>query len=248
MKTLKCGIMPGKLTTIQIEEGTTARKAFELADIDADNLELRLDGDKINLGSDVSNGSLLVGMKAIKGNCECEGRVCACYPPLTTPTLTIPTSKTYIAKDMTIQDVKNILEVELPLEIEDDLVDFQGDIVILGNGIDMDYVTVDKAMFLSIYELAEEKDIVEDIPVSDPMTQQMNMPYIPQMVGEFVQPTVQPMVTPIEGQMVSLEMVMDNIDEMLYDIEEEENRYRTWMQIAQARKETLLVLADSLTK
>lgn len=66
--TLKVGVMPGKLTEIAILEGTNAKDAFALAEIDTSGYELRLDGVVIDEDTDVSRGSLLVAMKKIKGN------------------------------------------------------------------------------------------------------------------------------------------------------------------------------------
>ena len=68
MKTLKVGIMPGKLTEIVIQEGTTAFEAFDIAELDVTGYELRLDGEKIDGDCTVNEGSLLIGMKRIKGN------------------------------------------------------------------------------------------------------------------------------------------------------------------------------------
>ena len=68
MKTLKVGIMPGKLTEIVIQEETTAFEAFDIAEIDVTGYELRLDGEKIDGDCVVNGGSLLIGMKRIKGN------------------------------------------------------------------------------------------------------------------------------------------------------------------------------------
>ena len=66
--TLKVGIMPGKLTEIVIQEETTAFEAFDIAEIDVTGYELRLDGEKIDGDCVVNGGSLLIGMKRIKGN------------------------------------------------------------------------------------------------------------------------------------------------------------------------------------
>ena len=68
MKTLKVGVMPGKLTEIVIGEETTAFQAFDLAEIDVTGYEIRLDGEKIDGDCVVNGGSLLIGMKRIKGN------------------------------------------------------------------------------------------------------------------------------------------------------------------------------------
>ena len=68
MKTLKVGIMPGKLTEIAIQPETTAFEAFDIAEIDVTGYELRLDGEKIDGDCVVNGGNLLLGAKKIKGN------------------------------------------------------------------------------------------------------------------------------------------------------------------------------------
>lgn len=68
MKTLKVGIMPGKLTEIVIREETTAFEAFDIAELDVTGYELRLDGEKIDGETIVNDGNLLLGAKKIKGN------------------------------------------------------------------------------------------------------------------------------------------------------------------------------------
>lgn len=68
MKTLKVGQMPGRLVEVAIQEGMTAKEIFNLAEVEISNHEIRLDGEKISLDTRIENGSLLVGMRQIKGN------------------------------------------------------------------------------------------------------------------------------------------------------------------------------------
>ena len=68
MKTIKVGIMPGKLTEIVLQGEMTAREIFNLAEIEISNHEIRLDGEQISLDDTVREGNLLVAMKMIKGN------------------------------------------------------------------------------------------------------------------------------------------------------------------------------------
>ena len=68
MKTLKVGVMPGKLTEIVLGYETTAFEAFDIAEIDVTGYELRLDGEKIDGDCVVNEGSLLIAMRRIKGN------------------------------------------------------------------------------------------------------------------------------------------------------------------------------------
>ena len=65
---LRVGTMPGRLGTIIVEKGTSARKCFELADITVENREVRLDGNVIDLDAEINEGRLLICMSKIKGN------------------------------------------------------------------------------------------------------------------------------------------------------------------------------------
>ena len=67
-KTLKVGVMPGKLTEITLLPNTTAFEAFDIAEIDITGYEIRLDGEKIDGDCVVNKGSLLLATKKIKGN------------------------------------------------------------------------------------------------------------------------------------------------------------------------------------
>lgn len=68
MMKIKVGMMPGRLVEVVVEEGTTAREIFKVAEVELSNHEIRLDGEKIDLDTTINNGSLLVAMKMIKGN------------------------------------------------------------------------------------------------------------------------------------------------------------------------------------
>lgn len=68
MLKIKAGLMPGKLVEVIAENGATAKEIFDLAQIEITNHEIRLDGNKIDLNTRIENGSLLVGMRQIKGN------------------------------------------------------------------------------------------------------------------------------------------------------------------------------------
>ena len=65
---IKVGVMPGRLVEVVVEEGTSARGIFEIAGVEVNNHEIRLDGEKIDLDRTINNGNLLVAMKMIKGN------------------------------------------------------------------------------------------------------------------------------------------------------------------------------------
>ena len=65
MMNIKVGVMPGRLVEVAVEEGTSAREIFEIADVEVNNHEIRLDGAKINIDDTVEEGKLLVAMKMI---------------------------------------------------------------------------------------------------------------------------------------------------------------------------------------
>jgi sulfur carrier protein ThiS len=62
------GKVPGTLQELAVESGTTVREVLELADLDADGFEIRLNGSVADLDSTVSDGSKVFLVKKIKGN------------------------------------------------------------------------------------------------------------------------------------------------------------------------------------
>lgn len=68
-KVLKVGVMPGRITEVAIEPGTSAKAALALAGLtEIDGYELKLDGSTVDTTSNVSNGQLLLLTKKVKGN------------------------------------------------------------------------------------------------------------------------------------------------------------------------------------
>lgn len=133
MKTIKVGLMPGKLQQIEVNENTTAREVFEKAGIELANHEIRLDGEKIDLDTNVYNGSLCVGLKMIKGN-----------------------SDVYVT-DCTDEEVEMLLGVALPREINKNNVSTCGENFLEVN-VDSELLVVDEDMFYSIYNVRTELD------------------------------------------------------------------------------------------
>lgn len=131
-KTIKCGLMPGRLQQIEVSENTTARELFEKAGIELANHEIRLDGEKIDLDTNVYNGSLCVGLKMIKGNAN------------------------FRKTDCTQEEIEMLLGVKLPQVINTDNIYMCGDNFLqveVGNEI----LVVEEDMFLSVYnEIVEE--------------------------------------------------------------------------------------------
>lgn len=140
MKTIKCGLMPGKLQQIEVNENTTAREVFEKAGIELANHEIRLDGEKIDLDTNVYNGSLCVGLKMIKGN-----------------------SDVYVT-DCTDEEVEMLLNEKLPREINKSNVSkvpcWDG---MLKINNDNDEILVDEDMFNSVYSLKTKEEVVEEV-------------------------------------------------------------------------------------
>ncbi len=132
MKTIKVGLMPGKLQQIEVSENTTAREVFEKAGIELSNHEIRLDGEKIDLDTVIYNGNLCVGLKMIKGNA------------------------TFRKTDCTKEEVVMLLGVELPQTINMENINMCGD-NFLQIEVDSETLVVEEDMFLSVYnEIVDE--------------------------------------------------------------------------------------------
>ena len=126
MPSIKVGMMPGKLEVVEYTEGDTAYEIFERANIGVSNHEIRLDGEKVTLDTRISNGSLLVAMKMIKGNAS------------------------FRKTDCTKEEVAMLLGVELPQVISTDNINMCGD-NFLQIEVDSETLVVEEDMFLSVY-------------------------------------------------------------------------------------------------
>lgn len=138
MPSIKVGMMPGKLEVVEYTEGETAYEIFERANIGLSNHEVRLDGEKIALGTRINNGNLLVAMKMIKGNAS------------------------FRKTDCTPQEVEMLLGVKLPEEINTDSINMCGEDflqIVVGN----DTLIVDEEMFLSVYNKVVSDELVEEV-------------------------------------------------------------------------------------
>lgn len=131
MPSIKVGLMPGKLTTVEFNQGDSARQIFDLAGIEISNHEIRLDGNKIDIDSSINNGGLLVGMKQIKGNAE------------------------YVS-DCSEEEIEILLENKLPKVIDKNNVGFVFDMVKVST--DTDTYLLDKDVFYSVYTLHDEPE------------------------------------------------------------------------------------------
>lgn len=133
MKTIKVGLMPGRLQQIEVNENTTARELFEKAGIELANHEIRLDGEKIDLDTIIYNGSLCVGLKMIKGN-----------------------SDVYVT-DCTDEEIDMLLGVKLPKEINESNINTCGENFIQIE-VGSESFVVEEDMFYSIYNVRTELD------------------------------------------------------------------------------------------
>ena len=131
MPSIKVGLMPGKLTTVEFNQGDSARQIFDLAGIEISNHEIRLDGNKIDIDTSINNGGLLVGMKQIKGNAE------------------------YVS-DCSEEEIEILLENKLPKVIDKNNVGFVFDMVKVCT--DTDIYLLDKDVFNSVYTLHDEPE------------------------------------------------------------------------------------------
>ena len=145
MKTIKCGVMPGKLQVVEIQEGDNAKALFERAGIEVSNHEIRLDGSKIDINDNITGGGLLVAMKQIKGN---AGTI-------------------YIAKGLTPSEVSTLFDIEeeIPTMLSLNEVEINGNVVIIGNGTTIPYITVELDMFNSVYIPKELTTTTTETPV-----------------------------------------------------------------------------------
>ena len=150
MKTIKLGLMPGRLQQIEVNENTTAREAFEKAGIELSNHEIRLDGEKIDLDTLIYNGNLCVGLKPIKGNVE-----------------------KYVT-NLSKEEVKILTGFELDTEINKSDVGFIGGIAIIED------MMIEEDIFDSIYKLenVEEVETVELPEVSEEEVETVELPEV----------------------------------------------------------------------
>lgn len=124
VRTIKVGVMPGKLQEIEVNEDDTASELFEKAGITIDRHEIRLDGSVIDLDTEIENGKLLVAMKQIKGNAD-----------------------VYITS-LDEDETMYLLNEKLPNMIKVEDIDFVGD----GTVMIFEKYIVDEEMFKSVYE------------------------------------------------------------------------------------------------
>lgn len=144
-KTIKVGVMPGKLQVVEIQEGDNAKALFERAGIEVSNHEIRLDGSKIDINDNITGGGLLVAMKQIKGNAEVM----------------------YVAKELTSSEVSTLFDIdeEIPTTLNINEVEIHDNVVIIGNGTTIPYTTVELDMFNSVYILEEVTTTTTETPV-----------------------------------------------------------------------------------
>lgn len=68
MRTVKVGMMPGRLVEVAVEDATNVAQVFEIAGIEIPSgYEVRMDGEKVAMDT-IITGNLVVATKMIKGN------------------------------------------------------------------------------------------------------------------------------------------------------------------------------------
>lgn len=70
-KIVKVGVMPGEVKELVLEEGTTVAKALEIAGLNADGYEVKVDGNKVsdfNNATITSSTNLILLTQQVKGN------------------------------------------------------------------------------------------------------------------------------------------------------------------------------------
>lgn len=278
MLNLKVGMMPGKLVGVTVEEGTKVSEIFSMANVEISNHDVRLDGEKVSLDSEVRSGALLVATKQIKGNAgtikvgmmpgklvevtyeggETVGELfnmagvsvdnhdirldgerisidstinsgallvatkqikgnCEC----SCDTCTCEKTEKYIAPELTEKEVEMILGISLPTELPSDSVTCVGENFIEINlGTDKNYI-VEEDMFTSVYELVEVKDFTD---ITEDLT-------------EWVETTEQGFPKTYE----------ENIEILVNELEEQRNRYQTWVDQTQAQIAVLKELEFRVT-
>lgn len=65
---VKVGKMPGTIQEILIEDGTNVQQVLELAGLDRDGYEIKVNGGVAQLGDTVNAGDMVILTKMIKGN------------------------------------------------------------------------------------------------------------------------------------------------------------------------------------
>jgi sulfur carrier protein ThiS len=69
-KTVRVGIMPGKIEEYAVEEGMTISQVLELAGLSAEGYDVKVDGAKVNpaFATITSGTNLILLVKQLKGN------------------------------------------------------------------------------------------------------------------------------------------------------------------------------------
>lgn len=70
-KVLRVGKMPGRITEVVVEVGTSIKEVLELAELDATGFEIKVDGNPATLDTKVTeNTNLVILAQQVKGNYE----------------------------------------------------------------------------------------------------------------------------------------------------------------------------------
>lgn len=68
-KTVRVGMMPGRISEYAVTVGTTVEEVLELAELDPSGYDVKMDGEKVDLSAKVTdNTSLILLARQVKGN------------------------------------------------------------------------------------------------------------------------------------------------------------------------------------
>lgn len=150
MKTIKAGIMPGRLQEVEYTVGDTAGNVLKSAGIDYTDHEIRLDGNIIDENTQLTGGSLIVAMKKIKGNVE-----------------------KYVT-NLSKEEVKILTGFELDTEIN------KSDVLLVDGIAIIEDIMIEEDIFDSIYKLenVEEVETVELQEVNEEKVETVELPEV----------------------------------------------------------------------
>lgn len=75
-KTIRVGTMPGRITEVAVEKGTSIEEVLNIAELDASGYDIKVDGNKVEGSATVDdNTELVLLVKQVKGNAGGQVRV-----------------------------------------------------------------------------------------------------------------------------------------------------------------------------
>lgn len=68
MLTIRIGQLPGRITELALENGSRVTTALEIADLNPEGFEIRVNGVPVELNSSLSDGDTVLLVRKIRGN------------------------------------------------------------------------------------------------------------------------------------------------------------------------------------